>query len=1470
MIQGRPRSGYSALSAVIVILLFLAIGPVLPAHSAAAAQTDRVPSSLANSGSSVDTDEPPLGIEARLASAGVALGAVSDDGFWTTLISPTLRTGVRMVRDTRRNRMLLFGGTDGQVFFHDVWELSLSTPSSWTPLPVIGVGPKGRSFPGVVYDHVGDRLIIHGGRDAAQRFSDVWELPLSASAGWNEITPELPGAAPRYAHSAVLDSARNRLVIFGGKDVAVLNDTWALSLELHPAWTRLQENSTPPSPRYDHASAYDPVHERLLISGGYGCDNDCFLRDSWVLSLSSDTPWDSLRVTTLPPRHVGATGLYDSSRNRFVFHGGLNSARTPVGTVRVLPLDPVGGWTALGTSGIGIPGRTDLGAATLAGGASFLVWGGSTTDARVLRGTMSATGVAWSAWLTPTVPNDRWYASAVMDADRNRMIIFGGRDGNPMTSLWTLELTGTPRWVSHSVAGGPSARSEHSTIVDPLRNRMLLFGGISGSGNQSDLWALSLSPQFAWSEITPNPQYGEPSARRAHTAIYDPVRDRMIVCGGNQLNASLNDVWALSLARQPAWQQIVPSGSFTAREYHSAVYDARRDRMIVFGGHRNGTILGDVQALSLSGTAAWAAISPAGSPPQSRYSHSAIYDPIRDRMVLFGGQSTLSADRLNDCWELKFSGAPTWQALIPDEQVPHARLGATSVYDPHGDRMIMFGGWDFSGRTDVVTLGWDPDAAYSAGSQVTPSTGAATGEVTVEVAQSAHVEGMSAWLSMAGTATVPALLLGPAEDPSATLLRFDLRGVAPGIYDLTLDFPSGSDVVLPACFTVVPTGEPEVWVNLQGRNAIRNGRPATYFIEFGNDGPVDAVGVPLFVSGIPVNATYSLSPSPLDPAPGPHLAGFDWSQYPLEMPADGALGLPLLLSRVAAGSRAHFVLTITWSQAIGSEFTLEAAVGDPWFTHNPTPSSLTSRMIASASGTTDESQAAEHCRGLDAEFIANLIASFQFEGGSHVVLNCMGAALTVPFELVWSAEEAEETCRHFGSNSGWCLSDLFKTRFDAYMSHLHGFADCVIPGDAWAEAAHPMARVWFGSKALLAGWNILKCNFIEGHSTVARLPIRITGSHDPNDKIGPWGSGLARWTSPISPFGYRINFENVETATAAAAEVVITDAIDASRFDLKSFALGPITIGSRTIKPPRRLSRWTTDVDLRPTTNLLVHIDAALDRTTGIARWGFVSLDPATGLASEDPISGFLPPNVESPEGEGSVSYSIRTRAGLAEGTEAQNAASIVFDVNEPIVTPAWINTLDAQPPISRVLDLAANTADTSFLVQWSGQDSRSGIEGYTVFVSRDGRPYEVWRTGDAALADTFVTSSERVLMFYSIARDSAGNFEPNKTRPEAGISTSTDVDPSSIARPLSLALRGAHPVRGPLEMTLSLATDAPARVGVFDLLGRRVLEIPIVVPGSGAGPLTVVSRARLAAGMYVVRLTQSGQSVSRRVIVIR
>jgi hypothetical protein len=322
-------------------------------------------------------------------------------------------------------------------------------------------------------------------------------------------------------------------------------------------------------------------------------------------------------------------------------------------------------------------------------------------------------------WIALPPPTQRSGHTAIYDPVRDRMVVFGGfGDAYPhsVNDVWALSLSESPAWSVLSPTGStPTGRYGHTAIYDPVRDRMVVFGG---GGN--DVWALSLAGSPAWSELTPAGT--PPTGRFWHTAIYDPVHDRMVVFGGVGGGGGLNDVWALSLAGSPAWSELSPAGPpQSARYLHTAIYDPVRDRMVVFGGDHSGDP-NDVWALTLSGSPAWSELTPVGTPPTGRYGHTAIYDPVRDRMVVFGGGG-------NDVWALSLAGSPVWSELAPVGSLPAERARHTAIYDPVRDRMVVYGGElphrsDWPLLNDVWALSLAGSAAWSElGSAEGPPTG---------------------------------------------------------------------------------------------------------------------------------------------------------------------------------------------------------------------------------------------------------------------------------------------------------------------------------------------------------------------------------------------------------------------------------------------------------------------------------------------------------------------------------------------------------------------------------------------------------------------------------------------------------------------------------------------------------------------------------------------------------------------------
>jgi hypothetical protein len=282
--------------------------------------------------------------------------------------------------------------------------------------------------------------------------------------------------------------------------------------------------------------------------------------------------------------------------------------------------------------------------------------------------------------------------------------------------------------------------------------------------------------------------------------------------------------------------------------------------------------------------------------------------------------------------------------------------------------------------------------------------------------------------------------------------------------------------------------------------------------------------------------------------------------------------------------------------------------------------------------------------------------------------------------------------------------------------------------------------------------------------------IQIVGSWDPNDKVGPDGFGSEGNISARQMLSYVVYFENKTAALAPAQEVLITDHLDA-HLDWSTFALETIAFNGVVIKVPAGLQQYT-DVAYVASDPNPVDVKAWLDPVTGTAIWTLQSCDLITGMLPEDPFAGFLPPNDATHRGEGYVSFTIRPKPDLADGTWLTNEAVITFDptygVNPPIRTPIVTNRIDTTPPSSAVTPLPPQ-APLSFMVSWTGADPApgAGVAGYDIYVARDGGSYVLWLANVSDTSAMFTGLAGSSYSFFSVAGDYAGNTESPPTMPD-------------------------------------------------------------------------------------------------------
>lgn len=608
---------------------------------------------------------------------------------------------------------------------------------------------------------------------------------------------------------------------------------------------------------------------------------------------------------------------------------------------------------------------------------------------------------------------------------------------------------------------------------------------------------------------------------------------------------------------------------------------------------------------------------------------------------------------------------------------------------------------------------------------VTPAVGGDIGEVTVRVTGGGFATGTAVSLRRTGQPDIDGKFVAVDADGGALSAVFDLTGRLQGTWDVVITASDGTSRTLRQAFTIEAGRAAQPWVLIVGRGAVRAGTPAQYQVIYGNRGNVDAHWVPLVIAGIPPGATFQLGPE-VTPPPIPGLEQVDWTTVPVNVTTPQGTFLPLLISEVAPGTPSTLPLTLT--VPAGPPFDLSAAVG-------PDASPKASATIRCGISLLN--------LFFDASGLLPAGACFKeladFAKGSLVAL--VNDDVHVHRKTLWSETQLFVGLAFaFGKTLTPCAVALGKN-----LTFWVTIGQLVFDGKDFLETFNDCLE------ALIPLLDSVDLSILE---------VRRPTSLDPNDLVGASGFGLARYLAGAVPLPYEAIFENVATATAPVQQAVVTDRLDPAVFDLTTLSLGPIRLGGRTVVPPPGSKTFATTVDLRPGQSLLVNVEANLDSPTGTLTWKFASIDPATGQPPADPLVGFLPPNVHPPEGEGSVLFTVLSRAGLATGTVARDQAVIVFDANPPLATPVWSNVLDNTPPVSRCLPLAPAQAFARFPVQWSGGDLGAGIRDFSVFVSENKGPFRLWLRHTTATKAAFTGRPGSFYGFYAVARDLTENSE--------------------------------------------------------------------------------------------------------------
>jgi hypothetical protein len=295
-------------------------------------------------------------------------------------------------------------------------------------------------------------------------------------------------------------------------------------------------------------------------------------------------------------------------------------------------------------------------------------------------------------------------------------------------------------------------------------------------------------------------------------------------------------------------------------------------------------------------------------------------------------------------------------------------------------------------------------------------------------------------------------------------------------------------------------------------------------------------------------------------------------------------------------------------------------------------------------------------------------------------------------------------------------------------------------------------------------------------------PLTAVNSLDPNEKSGPSGFGTENYLRDTRSFPYTIHFENMDTASAPAHTVTVTDQLNMAKFDLATFNFGNVYIGDSVLYVEPGLREFVLDKKMGAL-GVTARVHGKLDMQTGLLTWTFRSLNATTLEEIEDPDIGFLPPNVNRPEGQGAVSFFVKLKNVPQHEEQVKNSASIVFDANPAIATNEHLVTFDLVAPQSAILPVDPVQGTANFELNWSGSDQGSGVQYYNIYYILNGTDTVFWLGGTTETTAIFTGEGGNTYEFYSVAVDNAGNVEAPPAHPDAVTTIMTGTEEKLLAK---------------------------------------------------------------------------------------
>ncbi len=472
-------------------------------------------------------------------------------------------------------------------------------------------------------------------------------------------TPALDEIPLRMSADWVYDSESDRAIFFGGsiKNLEVgYNDTWSYDYNTN-TWTNMSPATNPPASEW-YQMTYDSTADRVVLFGGHVSGSGQYWlnhNETWVYDFNTNT-WTDMAPTLAPPAMCGGIMEYDSESDLIVLYGGAGD--------------------------------------------------GGTSNILTQTWTYNLTSNTWTNVTTGVHPSERTWAASAYDSDSDLIVLFGGLDWDPystLTDTWTYDVD-TNTWAEVSTAG-PDIVGEFA--YDSESDKLVFFGGTETYLEdivRSETWQYDTDTETWEMKVLDT----KPDARSRGELIYDSESDRVLLYEGvlwggwENLEEVLNDCWVYDLNNNLwnnvdwDWQEMTPTNSPGARCGSPLVYDIESDRMVIFSGwnnlHYDGDRYNDTWTYNFN-TNEWLNMSPVAQ-PAGRGGHTMAYSEKDDVIVMFGGSlehQTNHEKYIAQTWIYDLN-TNTWTNMSPSSN-PNPSIFASMTYDNESDVFVLFGGY---------------------------------------------------------------------------------------------------------------------------------------------------------------------------------------------------------------------------------------------------------------------------------------------------------------------------------------------------------------------------------------------------------------------------------------------------------------------------------------------------------------------------------------------------------------------------------------------------------------------------------------------------------------------------------------------------------------------------------------------------------------------------------------------------------